>query len=80
MCFMELSREPSQHMMRFPLESIGVHWSPLELQIWNEYNEIPIGVHWSPLESIGVEDLTCMLVESIGVGDLVEFVPKKDLH
>ena len=39
--------------------------------------------HWSPLESIGVKDLTCMLVESIGVGDLVElmeFVPKKDLH
>ena len=26
-----------------------------------------------PLESIGVEDLTCMLVESIGVCDLVEF-------
>ena len=45
-----------------------------------------IGVHWSPLESmesIGVEDFTCMLVESIGVGDLVElveFVPNKDLH
>ena len=52
--------------LRFPLESIGVHWSPLA--------------------SIGVEELTCMLEESIGVGDLVElvelveFVPKKDLH
>ena len=44
------------------------HWSPLELKIWNEYNKIPIRV----------EDLTYMLVESIGVGDfveLVEFIP-----
>ena len=44
---------------------IGVHWSSLELQTFND---------WIPLESIGVEDLTCMLVESIGVRDLVELV------
>ena len=64
---------PSQHTMRFPLESIGVHWS-----CRFEMNTMRF-----PLESIGVEDLTCMLVESIGVSDLlelVEFVPKKDLH
>ena len=53
MCFMDPPLEPSQHSMRFPLESVGV------------------------------EDLTCMLAESIGVGNLVElvkFVPKKGLH
>ena len=45
--------------------TIGVHWSPLELEIWNG---IDLAYHWSPLESIGVEDSIWSLMESIGVG------------
>ena len=67
-----------------PLESIGVHWSPLESigVHWSWGFEmiltlLSIGVHWSTLELNILYDNWWSPLELM---ELVEFLPKKDLH
>ena len=56
---------------------IGVHWSPLELKI---LNAIDLSSHWSPLELKILDECWWSPLELMELVELVEFVPKKDLH